>query len=202
MAKKDLPEVDKDGLHLLIDSKARVVYTKPGLSLDKYTKVKILNCYVAFKKGYEHDYNLDHMGLEGRISDKDIERIKKGLAGEFKKEFTTVLTKSGHPVVDEPGPDVLLLRPAIINLDITAPDTLAAELRRVVVNSAGQMTLYMELYDSATSTLLARVVDPEADRRRGVANEFTNRASADLIIRNWADILSDHLAEVKQKSAK
>lgn len=52
LAKKDLPEVDKDGLHLLKDSKARVVYTKPGASLDKYTKVKILDCYVAFRKGY------------------------------------------------------------------------------------------------------------------------------------------------------
>lgn len=142
------------------------------------------------------------MGLEGRISDKDIERIKKGLAGEFKKQFTKVLTKSGHAVVDEPGHDVLLLRPAIINLDITAPDTRGAEFRRVVVDSAGQMTLYMELYDSSTNTLLARVVDPEADRHGGVANEVTNRQSADWIIRNWADILSKHLADVKQKSAK
>ena len=35
-----LPEVSKDGLHLLKHTRVRVAYVKPGATLDKYTKVK------------------------------------------------------------------------------------------------------------------------------------------------------------------
>jgi len=197
-AKDQLPEVSKDGLHLLKHTKVRVAYAKPGVTLDQYTKVKILDCFVQFKKNYERDYNLNEVGLDGRVTDKDIAAIKQRLAAEFKKVFTKALTKAGHEVVDDVGPDTLLLRPAIINLDVTAPDTMRSGFSTTVVRSAGQMTLYMELYDSASSELLARVIDPQAGRIGGVANRVTNTAAADQILRHWADLLSQHLGDVKQ----
>jgi hypothetical protein len=58
--------------------------------------------------------------------------------------------------------------------------------------SAGQMTLYMELYDSVTSDLIARIIDAEADQNAGsidFRNEVTNMAAADQILRKWADRL-------------
>ena len=199
-AKDKLPEVSKDGLHLLTHTKVRIAYAKPGASLDKYTKVKILDCYVQFKKNYEREYNLDEVGLAGRITDKDITTMKTRLAAEFNKVFTKELTKAGHEVVDDVGPDVLLLRPAIINLDVNAPDTMNSDFGTTVVASAGQMTLYLELYDSASSELLARVIDPQAGRMGGMANRVTNKANADQILRHWADLLSKHLGDVKQSA--
>ena len=197
--KEQLPEVDKDGLHLLKDTKVAVAYAKPGASLEPYTKLKILDCFVDFKKDWERDYNMNQLGLEGRVTDKDAEAIKDGLAAEFKKVFTDELTKKGFEVVDDVGPEVLLLRPALINVDVVAPDIMRAQMERTWIQSAGEMTLYMELYDSATSTLLARVVDPRADDRgmAQVANRVTNRAAADRILRSWADLLAKHLGEVK-----
>lgn len=201
-AKDKLPEVTEDGLHLLKNTKAEAVYLKPGASLNQYIKVKILDTFVQFKKGYERDYNLNEVGLEGRVTDKDMAAIKTKLAAEFKKEFTKELNKKGYAVVDETGPEVLLLRPAIINLDVTAPDLRRSGFNTTLVNSAGQMTLYLELYDSVSSALLARVIDPQADRMGGVANSVTNKADADQILRRWADLLSQHLGDVKQKSSE
>jgi hypothetical protein len=65
------------------------------------------------------------------------------------------------------------------------------------------MTLYMELYDSATSELLARVIDPREDPgvMAGPANRVTNKAAADRIISRWANLLATHLSEVKQGGA-
>ena len=55
------------------------------------------------------------------------------------------------------------------------------------------MTLYLELWDGGTSTLLARVIDTEADRSTGgmaeQANSVTNQAAADDILRSWAERL-------------
>jgi len=203
LAKKEqLPEVSSDGLHLLKDTKVAVAYAKPGASLDPYTKLKILDCFVDFEKDWQRDYNMNEIGLDGRITDKDAEEIKQGLAAEFKKVFTEVLTKQGFELVDDVGPDVLLLRPALINVDVVAPDVARIGMSRTFVRSAGSMTLYMELYDSATSTLLARVVDPQGDDEGFAqqANRVTNKAAADRILRSWAELLGKHLGEVKDET--
>lgn len=202
IAKDKLPEVDKDGLHLIKDSKVAVAYAKPGADLSQYSKVMLVDAYVDFRKNWERDYNMNEIGLEGRVGDKDVERIKSDLAAEFKKVFTETLTKDGHEVVDAVGPDVLLLRPALINLDVAAPDTMRAGMGNTWVSSAGSMTLYMELYDSASSTLIGRVADPRADPNDGaqMANKVTNKVAADRMIRHWAELLSSHLGEVKQAS--
>ena len=203
-AKDKLPEVSSDGLHLVKHAKVEVAYAKPDATLDKYSKVKILDCFVQFKKNWEREYNLNEVGLEGRVTDKDADAIKTHLAAEFNKVFTKVLTKGGHEVVDKTGPDVLLLRPAIINLDVTAPDIMTPGFTQTYVASAGQMTLYMEMYDSATSTLLARVIDPQAGDAGGIAmvsNRVTNMAEADQIFHHWAKLLNGHLADMKKSTA-
>lgn len=199
---EQLPEVSKDGLHLLKDTKVAVAYAKPGATLEPYSKLKILDCFVDFQKDWQRDYNLNEIGLDGRITDKDAEAIKKDLAAEFEKVFSEVLTKEGFEVVDDVGPDVLLLRPALINVDVVAPDVMTTGMQRTFVRSAGSMTLYLELYDSATSTLLARVVDPQADDRGFAqqANRATNKAAADRILRSWAELLATHLKEVKHET--
>jgi len=202
-AKDKLPEVDSDGLQLVKDRKVYAAYAKPGTDLSVYNKVMLVDCFVSFVKDWQKDYNMDQIGLSGRIRDKDAENIQKRLAEEFAKVFTEELTKKGFPVVTETGADVLLLRPALINVDVTAPDLQTAGRQGALVNSAGGMTLYMELYDSATSTLIARVVDPQADNDSlaQVANRVTNKAAADRILRQWAELLAKHLGDSTHKPA-
>ena len=203
MAKKhQMPEVDKDGLQLLKDTKVAVAYAKPGASLEFYTKVNLMDCFVEFKQNWQKDYNMSQIGLSGRVTDKDAEAIKDKLADEFRTVFTDVLTGKGYEVVDEIGPDVLLVRPALLNVDVAAPDIRSSSPSRAKVRSAGGMTLYMELYDSVTDTLLARVADPQSDPDRIAksANRATNQAAADRILRSWAELLAKHLGEIKEES--
>lgn len=201
IAKKKLPEVDSDGLHLVKDTKVYAAYAKPGADLSAYDKVMLVGCFVNFAKDWQKDYNMDQIGLDGRVTDKDAETIKTRLADEFAKVFTKELTKKGFPVVTESGPGVLLLRPALINVDVVAPDVDRVGIQGTLVQSAGGMTLYMELYDSATSTLIGRVVDPQADDSSlgHLANRVTNKAAADEILRHWAELLAKHLGEATHK---
>jgi hypothetical protein len=200
LAKNKLPEVDSDGLHLVKDSKVAVAYMKPGADLGQYNKVKLLDCYVDFVKNWQREYNMGQVGLDGRVTDKDAEKIKTRLAAEFTKVFTEELTKKGFPIVDAAGADVLILRPALINVDVTAPDIPTAGISATLVNSAGSMALYMEMYDSATNELIARVIDPQADDKgfAQAANRVTNKVAADEILRHWADLLAKHLGHVTQ----
>jgi hypothetical protein len=200
LAADELPATTPDGLELMSGTKVRAVYAKPGATLEPYTKVALLDCQVAFRKNWERDYNRD-ASFDRRVHADDMERIKSALAEEFKKVFTDELTKGGYEIVDYTGDDVLIVRPALVNLDVTAPDVMSASRSRSYVTSAGSMTLYMELYDSVTGDIIARVLDPEAADRGGFAmeaNRVTNRAEADRILRKWAGLLRSHLGTVQE----
>ena len=98
---------------------------------------------------------------------------------------------------------MLLVRPAIVNLDIAAPQTSRMGRGRSYVDSAGQMTLYIELYDSVTGDMIAKALDRQVDdNRTGYytwANSVSNRAAADRILKGWAEILLDALTEAHGK---
>jgi hypothetical protein len=196
LAKEKPPEVDNHGLHLVHHSELRLVYKLPGIDFSKYDKVILVDAYVAFKKNWKREHN-DGMI---RISNNDMERIKKRVATEFRAAFTKELEKKGHPVVaqTETGDDVLTVRPAIVNLDIEAPDPMhQMGNMTTVAASAGQMTLYAEIYDSVSSQMIAKVMDPEADRGFGGMmmrqSQVTNKVAEDRIVKKWADALAEHM---------
>lgn len=201
MAKEqELPEVTEDGLHRVPDSKMAIVYAEPEADLSGYQKVQLLEAYVAFKKNWARDQRSSSIDPLS-VTSGDVERIKNRLAEEFRAVFTEVLEEGGYPVVDAAGDDVLLVRPAIINLDVTAPDTMRAGRSRSYTQSAGEMTLYVEIYDSVTGDLIAKAMDRKADRNSSYytwANSATNKAAADRILKGWADILLAALNEAKE----
>ena len=204
-AKEAPPETTQEGLMLQKSTKSRIVYVKPGATFTQYNRVAILEPLVEFEKDWQKDYNNSRRGLEGRVSDNDIERMKAGLAAEFKKVFTKELQdKGGYQVVDTAAPDVLVLRPALLNVEVNAPDMMTAGVNATVVRSAGQMTLFLELWDSSTNTLLARIMDAAADSDSFAkqANRVTNVQAADRILGDWAHELRVRLDEIKGKASK
>jgi hypothetical protein len=197
-AKKKPPKVSHDGLQLQKDTKVAFVYLEPDADFSQYRRIAILDCTVAFRKNWQRDYNRDVIGLEGRISDQDILEIKKRVADEFVKVFVNELeTKGGYSIVKVAAEDVLVLRPAIVELDITAPDTMTPGTRSVA-RSAGRMTLYLEFFDSVSGDIIARVIDPVSAPDAGafVSYRSANTAEGNRIMSRWAVILRDHLDSV------
>jgi hypothetical protein len=192
------PQVSSDGLQLKRSTKTTVIYVKPGVNWGQYSKVALLDCLVEFDKNWQSNYNSDQISTTNRVTEADMQRIQKDVATEFRKVFTKELqANGGYPVVDTGGPEVLVLRPAIINLRVTAPDLMSPGIGGTVVDSAGSATVYIELWDSSTNTLLARAMDAEADQGfagggRG-ANRVTNTVAADNILKGWATRLRKYL---------
>ena len=206
-AKEPPPAVSDDGLHLQKSTKSRLVYAKPGTTWSQYQKVAILECFVDFDKNWQREYNADRVSLSSKVSDSDMNRIKKELAAEFKKVFTKELQgKGGYQVVDSAGPDVLVVRPAIVKLRVTAPDLMTPGISTTVVRSAGSMSLYLELWDSTTNTILARVMDAQEDSGFGStgqrANRVTNAMAADRILEQWAEDLHKGLDAARARPAE
>lgn len=201
-AKDPPPEVTKDGLHLYKQTKERLAYVRPGATFTRYKRVALLDCYVEFSKEWVNDYNSEQRDPSRQIRNSDLERAKKALQGDFKKIFTEELQQGGrYQVTDSGGPDVLVLRPALINIQVSAPDLMTPGRSTTYVQSAGTMTIYVELWDSASNTILARVidgkVDPDLYGQR--SSSVTNRAAADRMMRSWADELRNRLDLVRGK---
>ena len=197
-------EMSPDGLRLQKNTGSRLIYIRPGATFGKYDKLALLDCFVEFDKNWQSNYNSQQVDPSNFVSDADMNRIKTELAAEFKKVFTRVLTQGGYKLVNTAAPDVLILRPAIINLRVTAPDLMTPGINMTVVNSAGSATLYLELWDSATNTILARVMDSQGDQGMGgaqAANSVSNTMAADFILKGWADALLRHLEAARARAS-
>ena len=205
--KQDMPKVSDDGLTLIEGTEMAAVYVQEGADFTEYKRLAIIEVDVSFRKNWIRDQNADRVALGDRVTQKDADRIKQAVADEFESVFAEELGKGGYTVVDYEGVDnsardLLVLRPAIVNLDVTAPDTMSPGMSRSYTASAGSMSLYLEFYDSVSSSLLGRVMDAEAARDSGhmsISSSVTNKADADRIMRKWARLLVKKLDKVHGK---
>jgi hypothetical protein len=196
----EAPEISHDGLHLDQSSKMALLYTKPDADFSVYDQFMMLDAYVAFKKNWQRNTKI----AGRRVPNKDVERIKgeaaKLLYESFKKELDEV---GGYTFVDKPGDNVLILRPALIDLEITAPDIAVAGRVTQYVASAGAATVFIELYDSVSGEILARAIDRRNMQHYGSArwaNSVTNRADAARMFKQWASSLRQGMDEVRQEA--
>ncbi|GIK34872.1 MAG: hypothetical protein AMXMBFR45_08630 [Gammaproteobacteria bacterium] len=196
LAKDELPQQTEDGLVLQKGQAARILYVRPGVDFSRYKRIALLDCPVAFRK----DWQRDHDTGASRVSPKEMEAMKTWLSAEFRKVFTDELqNKGGYAMVTEGGEDVLVLRPAIVDLDVTAPDTMSAGRSFTLSEGAGAMTLFLEFYDSVSGQILARAIDRKVSQGNGRIQwqtSVTNAAEADRMLRRWASALRERLDEV------
>ena len=201
LAQEEWPEKTHDGLELQHDTKAAVVYWRPGASLEGYSKVYLVEAPVAFQKNWKRDVNNKSVGMANRVTSSEMEKIKQALSDEFRSVFIDELqNKGGFEIVDELGEDVLLIKPAIINLYINAADVRNTQQGVNMVTSAGEMTLYLEFYDGYTGEIFGRVLDRQVDNKANFvmrADRVSNQRDADKILRSWASELREHMTGLK-----
>ncbi len=191
-----VPQMTHDGLELVPHSQMERAWVRPGETFKQYNRIALLDCFVAFKK----DWRMNHPDY----STYDVDRIKKDLAKAFHDVFARELEKNGYPIATAPGKDVLLIRPAIVDLEIVAPDTQSDVDSMNFTTSAGSMELYVEFYDSETNQILARAADRRAANHiDGVelSSAVTNTGDAMRLLQHWADLFVTRLNEVHGKKS-
>ena len=196
-AKKDLPAVNDEGMELIKDTDLATVYADPGADLSIYNRVMLLDATVAFKKNWKRDQN---RGNALKVRNSDMVKIQDEVAAIFREVFTKELVDGGYEIADEAGEDVLLVKPAIIDLDVSAPDIQSSTVTRSFSESAGEMTLNLELYDSITNDKIAKATDRKRDNWRGQLEwrtSVSNRSDARRMMTGWAKALRSALDEAR-----
>ncbi len=195
LARDDIPQVTADGLHLVPDTHLRMVYADPDADLSVYSKLLLIDPQVAFRKDWQRDTNQNKPFF---VTAQDMQDIRTELAAMFKEILVSKLKASGQVLVEEQGEDVLIIRPAILDLSVNSPDTPRNRNQRSINRSAGDMTLYLELRDSLTGDILAKALDHQTDRSNVttfVRDRTRNENAARRILDGWAEILVNGLDE-------
>jgi len=178
------------------DPQVAVAYIDPNADFSVFKRAMILDTFVSFRSGWERDQRRGTRGT--RISSRDMERIKSRVSELFNSVFIEVLeADDGFEVVGEADYDVLLIRAAIIDLDVTVPDTMSAGRSRTYSANSGAATLFIELYDSVSGQIIGRAFDRQAARNASSMMRWTTRTSntadARRVFRGWANTLREFL---------
>ncbi len=191
---EDEAERTWDGLVMLADTDVHAAFIDPAADFSAFQRVALLEPHVAFRSNWQRDQNRTSRARNVRAS--DVERIKRDVAGVFMDVFTEQLEAAGYDVVNFADEDVLISRPAIIDLDVTAPDVRMDTRSRAYSATTGSATLFIEMFDSLTGDLIGRAIDRRTAGRSGFmtrSNRVSNRADARREFRVWADQLIEFL---------
>lgn len=191
-----------DGLVQVKSKKLALAYLLPSADFRAYSKVMFDAPEVAFSKNWQRDYNRSTMTLGGRVSDKDMRDAVDGAKVSLSKIFPERFSEQGYQVVTEPGPDVLRLSLAVIDLEINAPERNLPGRSRTYAVDAGEATFAVEARDSLTGQLLGRAVDRrEAGDGPAYRRSYTsNMADFEALFDTWARIAARGLDELKSVS--
>jgi hypothetical protein len=186
----DLDEaMSHDGLQKITVKGVQFAYARPGATLADYSRLQIDPVQVAFHKNWDPT----RTGSRIKLGKEERENIRNGVATAVRDEFIKELQdKSSYKVVDEAGPDVLRVKVNIVDLYVNAPDTQSRGMSATFTVSAGQMTLFAELFDSETGQLLSRVIDKREARNNQMyqlSSSVVNRSEVQEIASSWARIL-------------
>lgn len=197
-AADDAPELSFEGLELVEKSRHREFYADPEADWTAYTQIKLDPATVAFRKNWQRDQN---RAQPFKVDARDMERIKTDLAELFGEVFANELSgNGGYQLTTETGENVMRITPHIVDLDVYAPDTATPARTLQYSESAGRMTLKLEIFDSVTGDLVASFRDRQEDPRLGWMEwrtRVSNRQDAQRMMQRWATRLRERLDELR-----
>jgi len=122
--------------------------------------------------------------------------------GYFGEAVAEAMADSEYRIVDRPGPDVLRVTAALIDLVVRIPTRQDSGRGGVAVRSYGEVTLVVEVRDSQSGEILARAAERRDPTRSSAQNVTVVRAAS---VRNdtrvmfayWAGILRERLDDLR-----
>jgi len=164
-------------------------YLRPDANLASYRKVIIDPVQVSFDSNWMRKMN-DTRDVTRWVSKDDARRIAEEMASSLGNIVAGEFKARGYEIAAAPGPGVLRLSPAAVDLFVNTLDAQPPGINKTFTRDAGQATLVLEARDSVTGTLLGRAVDRrKAEETRNTPTRATGVSNSfwfDTMFRRWA----------------
>ncbi len=198
----DDSDVTYDGLTRLDNTIMDVVWARDDIDLTGFRKVMFAGVGVQYRSVTGPYSGRAGSGSSGRARSQTEFQLDADTRAMFEEEisgaFLDEISRSDIiEVVDEVGPDVLLVRGGLLDVvSRVPPETIGRS--RIFITSVGEATLILEVVDSVSNTVLARAADRRAGDSFGgrESNPVTNRSEVRRLGRRWGRILRDALEKM------
>ena len=165
-------ETTYDGLTRVDNTAFQVVYVRAGADLSTYDKVMLQGAGVEFRPPTQGSREEFPVSEEGKARFAEIMR----------EAFQEALSRSeAFELVDQPGPDVLLVEGAALDVVSRVPPRTAGR-QDIYLTEVGEATLVLEVRDSQSNGVLVRA----ADRR--IAQDMRGNLNRSSGAYNWSEV--------------
>ncbi len=195
-------EVSFDGLHKVDNTRVHMAWVVPDLDLSGYTKILPVGAGIEYAQATNTGDTAEARSRGGPFIIDDESRVRfEALVDEI---FMEELQKSDRfDVVDEPGPDVLIVEGILLNVTSHRPPDPVGGRSYLYVGAYVEASLAMEVRDSETNRILVRAVDRRAASTRAGYYSHNNVArtteEVDVLIRFWGSRLREVLEGFAQE---
>ena len=191
-------ELSFDGLHKIDNSRADLAWARPDFDISGYTKIMLVGEGIEYAPAENRARTSFDRSRPGPyfMSDDVKARFEALVAETFADEMSKI---ENFEVVTEAGPDVMMIRGALLNVISYVPgDSMNMAGRgNIFLSTVGEATLVLELRDSETGAILARSIDRRAAESAGGmmidSNRVTNAAEVRRLVRFWGRRLREGL---------
>jgi hypothetical protein len=170
---KPIGEVNIEGLQEVPARNFELAFVRPGVTFADYTKLMVDELELAFRTP-DREQNQFPLGEDQKT------RFRAAMATAFGEELGKL---ENAEVVTAPGPDVLALHVRVQDIVARAPGRRVGGAGRAgfALETVGEMTLVIELRDSQSDEVLARVFDRQAV-------EGAAMVSGDGVVSTWEGV--------------
>jgi hypothetical protein len=183
------PPVSDDDLVRVEGTSLDQVDQDPEFEVTLFQRLTVEKCSVQFRDNWLRDQNRER-GPSEQVTVENMERIARRLGGICHQVFSERLTGTVSEEGESSGERrVLIVRPAVVDLDILAPDINASGRQTRLTRNAVRMGLRIEMIDSETGKTVARIDDQQRADETGHSRPTSsvgNMADAERILRYWA----------------
>jgi len=177
------------------------VYVRPNADLSSYRKVIVDQGKAELRKNWLKDTNSQRTPARW-ITPSDAKEITDEAATSLAPAVADVFKRHGYEIASAPGPGVLRLSPSVTDLYVNAPYFPTPGIQKSNVRDAGEAMLSLDVRDSVSGMLLARIIDRSTAQEvrapataagqlgANQANGVTNRFWFEALYRQWADYCS------------
>jgi len=177
-------EMTYDGLVRINNSRFKVAYADPEINFSEYKKIMPGGAAFEFR-AVPKVTSMTARRMNARefwISDSDRQKLEDTVTEVFREEISQA---RGWEVVDEPGPDVMMIRGVLLDIVSYVPPQILGR-GEIYLSSIGEATLVLEVVDSMSGEVIYRGIERRPVETAGNMLREANTVSTWAEVRRWA----------------
>jgi hypothetical protein len=183
----DLPETNFDGLEEIKSKYFSAAFVRPGASFSDYKELLLSESELAFRTP---DRAKQQFPLTAEQKDRFRQLLDAAFAKEFASSNTLQLTSSS-------GPNALKLEVRVQDIVAIVPPRSVSGVGNIALQALAEATLVIELSDSESEEILARIYDRRVIEGTAIAQRqgppVTQWEEVEKICNRWASTVRARL---------